>query len=113
MVSSRATRRELGELLLRPIIAAKLAITALEVDDFMAEIDEFTLLIDPVPRHFSFERDPKDLPFLNLAIEARATHLITRDRDLLDLRDPANAEWAKLAPDLAIVSPEEFLSAMI
>jgi putative PIN family toxin of toxin-antitoxin system len=38
-----------------------------------------------VPRRFELPRDPDDEAYLNLAIEARARFLVTRDRDLLDL----------------------------
>ena len=38
-----------------------------------------------VPKHIEFPRDPDDEPYLNLAIEASAPFLVTRDRDLLDL----------------------------
>ena len=38
-----------------------------------------------VPKRFELLRDPDDEPYLNLAIEANAQVLVTRDRDLLDL----------------------------
>lgn len=38
-----------------------------------------------VPRRFELPRDPEDESYLNLAIEAEARFLVTRDRDLLDL----------------------------
>jgi putative PIN family toxin of toxin-antitoxin system len=38
-----------------------------------------------VTKRFELPRDPDDEPYLNLAIEAGAQFLVTRDRDLLDL----------------------------
>jgi putative PIN family toxin of toxin-antitoxin system len=38
-----------------------------------------------VPKRFEVPRDPADEPYINLAIEAGAQFLVTRDRDLLDL----------------------------
>lgn len=37
-----------------------------------------------VPKRFELPRDPDDEPYLNLAIDAGAQFLVTRDRDLLD-----------------------------
>ncbi len=45
-----------------------------------------------MPVKFHFARDPKDAPYLNLAIEAKADYLVTRDRDLLDLMTGHTAE---------------------
>jgi len=42
-------------------------------------------LFRDVPRRFELPRDPDDESYLNLAIEAEARFLVTRDRDLLDL----------------------------
>lgn len=47
-------------------------------------------------------RDPKDNYLLELAEEAKADYLITRDRDLLKL---PKQEWK----DTKIIKPEEFL----
>jgi len=42
-------------------------------------------LFRTVPKRFELPRDPDDEPYLNLALEAGAQFLVTRDRDLLDL----------------------------
>ena len=62
----------------------------------------------PGPRRvYSLERDPADEVFLNLAIEAGVDHLVTRDRDLLDLME--NPDFAGKFTGLKIIRPEEFL----
>lgn len=62
--------------------------------------------------HFSFPRDPKDSPFLELAIAASATHLITTDRDMLSLvggRDNAAKRFRQRA-STRVLLPEGFVS---
>jgi putative PIN family toxin of toxin-antitoxin system len=64
---------------------------------------------DPVPV-FKVVRDPKDEPYLNLAVAAGAHYLITRDRDLLDLTLGDDAEeLARIAPELRILDPVALL----
>lgn len=59
------------------------------------------VLINPKVK-ISVCRDPKDNYLLELAQEARADYLITRDRDLLEL---PGAKWG----NARIIKPEEFL----
>ena len=37
------------------------------------------------PSVFAYPRDPKDEPYVNLAVAAAADYVVTRDKDLLDL----------------------------
>ena len=48
-------------------------------------------------------RDPKDNKFLELAISGNATHIITGDKDLLDLHP---------FRDILIVTPSQFLNSL-
>jgi predicted nucleic acid-binding protein len=69
-------------------------------------------LIPHVPRVFVYERDPKDEPYINLAIAAGATHLVSRDKDVLDLAKlstPDGGRLRVLAPELQILDPIPFL----
>ncbi|MGH9948386.1 MAG: putative toxin-antitoxin system toxin component, PIN family [Pyrinomonadaceae bacterium] len=59
---------------------------------------------------FSFERDRTDEIFLNLALGFNADFLVSRDQDLLDLRD--DSEFTSKYPSLRIVNPFEFLQAV-
>ena len=57
-------------------------------------------------------RDPDDEPYLNLALEADAQFLVTRDRDLLDLMRSDTKEGRDSQsrfPDLKIVDPVMFM----
>lgn len=55
-------------------------------------------------------RDPKDEPYLNLAVAAQATFLVSRDLDLLDLIK--DAAFRQRHPDLNILDPPAFLAEM-
>jgi len=80
------------------------------VDNILQNIQSKSLLIAFVPPVCSLPRDPKDEPYLNLAIAAQASYLVTRDRDLLDLM--ADTGFRQRFPDLQILEPPEFLRAL-
>jgi predicted nucleic acid-binding protein len=85
------------------------------VTAFIERIEKKATLIDPVPSRISYERDPDDEPVLNLALEANARYLVTRDNDLLDLmqeNDPVGKLLRQQAPDLTILDPTAFLRAI-
>ncbi len=72
-------------------------------------------LIDPVPNVFSYPRDPKDEHYVDLAIAASATLVVSRDKDLLALADPATVEGQDFAarfPAINIVTPVEMLARL-
>lgn len=61
---------------------------------------------------FRFPRDPKDSPFLELAIAASATHLITTDKDMLSLvdgRDEASKRFRQRT-GTRVARPGDFIS---
>jgi uncharacterized protein len=65
-----------------------------------------------VPARFHFDRDPDDEPFIELAIEGSASHLVTSDNDLLSLmrgHDDAAKRLRQRLPALRIVRPAAFL----
>jgi putative PIN family toxin of toxin-antitoxin system len=66
-----------------------------------------------IKRHYEYLRDPYDEAYLNLAIEARAGFLITRDNDMLDLmkwETEEGREFQKRFRRLKIVDPVAFLN---
>lgn len=82
------------------------------VDEFVAAVRRFGHLYPEVRKHFTYPRDPKDEPYLNLAIEAQARYLASRDNDILDLRnstEPAAVEFRQKSPSIHILEPLEFL----
>ena len=65
-----------------------------------------------MPSHFDYPRDPKDEKYVNLAIEAEADYLVSRDKDLLDLMSDfslVGKEFRQKSRPLKIVEPQEFL----
>lgn len=65
-----------------------------------------------VPKRFELPRDPNDEPYINLAIEAGAQFLVTRDRDLLDLMrwdTEEGRDFQSRFRELNILDPVAFL----
>jgi len=67
-------------------------------------------VLSEVPRVFTLERDPKDEPYVNLALATGAQYLVSRDRDLLDLMSVA--DFRQRYPALNILDPPAFLRAL-
>lgn len=113
LVVSEEIVEELTDVLSRPELRWKFpALTRTIPREFVdAVVSRATMMRTP-PRAFALPRDPKDEPYINLAIDARATHLVTRDADLLSLADPAHPDHTRLielAPQLSLVDPVRFL----
>ena len=72
-------------------------------------------LFRKVPKSFELPRDPDDEPYVNLAIEAGAQFLVTRDKDLLSLMRWDTEEGRNFQTQfrqLRIVDPVTFLKEM-
>jgi putative PIN family toxin of toxin-antitoxin system len=77
---------EIGEVLRRPKLLRKLsALTPEAVEAFLHDVASRTVMVADVPKAFTLERDPKDEPYINLALASAAQYLVTWDKDLLDL----------------------------
>lgn len=55
------------------------------VEAFLIRLRKHSQIIRRVPKKFSYSRDPDDELYINLAAEAKADYLVSRDKDLLDL----------------------------
>jgi uncharacterized protein len=65
-----------------------------------------------VTARFALDRDPDDEPFIELAIEGSATHLVTNDRDLRSLprgHDDAAKRLRQRTPGLRVLRAAEYL----
>jgi uncharacterized protein len=82
-------------------------ITDERVAEYFGRIAEFATTLKDVPRAYSFPRDPDDEPYLNLAIAAEASFLVSRDKDMLSLMqdDGFRSQYAFLT----ILDPKAFL----
>jgi len=107
---------EIRDVLTRPKIQRRFpAVTDEVVERLLAALGQRSLLIAPVPRIFVYDRDPKDEPYINLAIAAGARFLVSRDSDILDLASPMSADGARArihAPDLQILDAVSFLAVL-
>ena len=112
---SRETLYEVRETLDDPEVRANLpGITDARVRILFMRLEKKAILIKQVPKRFEYSRDPKDEPYINLALAADATYIVSRDsdNDLLDLMDwttEEGREFQKRFRFLKIVTPEMFL----
>ena len=110
---SQEIMAEVRDVLARPRVRKKFpALTDPMVVRFLAALEERTAVVSNVPRVFQFERDPKDEPYINLAIASRVSYLVSRDNDILDLADTSTPDGQRLrnqAPGLRILDPVAFL----
>ena len=114
LLVSDACIEELREVLTRPSLQRKfpsLSISA--VQDFLNRIHACSVYSVNSANVFVLERDPKDAKYVDLAIAAKADFLVTRDKDLLYLREkesPLLQIFEKLDWQFKIVDPFEMLT---
>lgn len=104
---------ELLGVLNRPTIRARYPeLTDEIVEDFLKGLRNTAEITSDVPKRFSYPRDIDDEPYLNLAIEAEANYLVSRDKDLLDLMTGYNDECKEFRQkfrSLTVIEPIGFL----
>lgn len=110
---SREVLAEVEDVLNRPEIRAHFPDLSDEiVGAFLIRLQRISVLVQPVPKKFRYSRDEDDEPYINLAIAAGATFIISRDRDLLDLMTGHTKECKEFRQrfrSLSVVEPEGFL----
>lgn len=110
---SREILAEVMDVLSRPALRAKYSqVTDESTDKFLKQVLIKAVFIKNVPQNFRYSRDPKDEKYLDLAIEADADYLVSRDKDLLDLMTDISTEakeFRQKSRPLKIVEPIEFL----
>jgi putative PIN family toxin of toxin-antitoxin system len=113
LVLSEEILTELSGVLERPAIRTRYPeLTDEIVEDFLKRLRNTADLTSDVPKRFSYPRDIDDEPYLNLAIEAEANYLVSRDKDLLDLMTGYNDECKRFRHrfrSLTVIEPIEFL----
>jgi putative PIN family toxin of toxin-antitoxin system len=106
---------ELSDVLKRPTIRARYPeLTDEIVEDFLERLRSTAEIARDVPKQFSFLRDIDDEPYLNLAIEAKADYVVSRDKDLLDLMtgySDESKEFRQRFRSITVIEPIEFLRA--
>ncbi len=111
---SEALLIELRDVLTRPKLQQRYSrLTEARADLLIASLRERAKLLKTVPLVFHYSRDPKDEPYLNLAIAAGATYLVSRDDDLLDLMTgvtPDCKDFRQRFRHIRILDPVVFLN---
>lgn len=103
---------EVRDVLTRPKTLRKFpALTVEAVETFVRDIEALAVSLSDAPRVFVLERDPKDEPYLNLALASGAAYLTTWDRDLLDLM--GDEGFRRRLPGLIILEPPALLRALL
>jgi putative PIN family toxin of toxin-antitoxin system len=114
LIVSAQIVNEVRDVLTRPEVRAKFpALTPEHVGAFLNDILSVALTVDDVPAVFTLPRDPKDEPYVNLAIRAQASYLVTwNDRHLTYLMRQDTAEGREFSnrfPNIKIVDPPTFV----
>jgi putative PIN family toxin of toxin-antitoxin system len=105
---SPAILKEARDVFARPAIRKRFPkLTDDKVERYLLKVATLGTMVADVPSVMQVARDPKDEPYLNLAIARHASFLVTRDKDLLDLMNDDSFRAAY--PKLAIVDPVVFL----
>lgn len=73
---------------------ARLGVTVDRIEKLLDNLLKVATVVSEVPAVFSYDRDPDDAHYVNLAVSAQATLIVSRDRDLLDLMDEHRPESA-------------------
>lgn len=113
---SEAILREVRNVLSRPEVRRQLpGINDRIVNAFLAKLEARAILITNVPEEYRYERDPDDEMYINLAIVANASYLVSRDQDLLDLMTtPTDVarQFRWRYPFLRIMKASDFIAEM-
>jgi putative PIN family toxin of toxin-antitoxin system len=108
---------EIRDVLTRSKLIAKYpALTKVAVDAFLAEHLRMATWVSDVPEHYVLARDPDDSKYLNLAITAGASYVVTSDLDLLDLMEPQSAagiDFRNRFPAVQVVTQAAFETIVV
>jgi putative PIN family toxin of toxin-antitoxin system len=108
---SRELLKEMRRVLTLPVIRLKNSrYSDSDIDALLDRLETKGIVIADIPSHFQCEGDPEDDHVINLAIEARAQYIVTRDKDLLDLM--TNSEFTSRYMDITVLDPSAFLKQL-
>jgi putative PIN family toxin of toxin-antitoxin system len=106
---------ELVDVAGRPEIARKLRFLPSRAAEFIEDLKKVAVFKDHVPAVFAHERDPDDAHYVNLALAAEASLIVSRDNDLLGLMNEKTMEGQTFQarfPNLRILNPVAYLIAI-
>ena len=93
-------------------VAAKFQLTVEKAERFVVALVRFAEHLGMPPDNYQHPFDPDDSHYVNLAIASNANPIVSRDRHLLNLMDPARPEgrdFLALYPAIRIMDPVAFL----
>lgn len=106
---------ELQDVATRPEIAVKFRIPLERVDRLILNLQKAATPIADVLQVYVHPVDPDDSHYVNLALAADAELIVSRDRHLLNLTNPARKESQEFFirfPRLRIVDPVQLLAEL-
>lgn len=109
---SENTLQELEDVLNRDYIKKYFKFTDEVIKEFLDKVRNLAVILKNVPKVFSLPRDVDDEEYINLAVEAEALYIVTRDNDMLDLMtdyDIESKQFRQKFRHLKVVEPIEFL----
>jgi putative PIN family toxin of toxin-antitoxin system len=93
----------------------RLGVTADQVESLIARLIPVAHLLENPPSVYQHPIDPKDSHYVDLAIAADAKLIVSRDKHMLNLVNPAKAaSWQFRArfPNLVVLQPEQLLELL-
>jgi putative PIN family toxin of toxin-antitoxin system len=112
---SPAILAEIEDVAQRPHLVERFKLTDRKLEQFLVMIRSFVQMIDDVPHVFTYDRDPKDEHYIDLAIATNSELVVSRDRDLLalaDPQDPAGRDFMARYPAIHILTPVEMVARL-
>ena len=110
---SEEVLEEIEEVINRPHIRERFeSLTDARIESFLNSIKDLAVIVRKIPQVFSLPRDIDDEIYINLAVEAEADYIVTRDKDLIDLMtgfDLESKQFRQKFRPLKVVQPLEFL----
>ena len=113
---TEAILAEIEDVLSRPKLRGKYSVlTDEKINEVLKSIRAHAVIIEKINQIYTFERDPDDEVFINLALTYEAEFLVSRDNDLLDLMTSYSDECKEFRQrfrPLKVITPMEFLQLL-
>jgi putative PIN family toxin of toxin-antitoxin system len=103
---------EFREVASRHKVQRKYHLTDALVEKFCAQLISQATFVDDVPHVFDYPRDPDDAHYIDLAVAAVANLIVSRDQDLLSLKDTSTQsgrDFTARFPAIEILTPPELV----
>jgi putative PIN family toxin of toxin-antitoxin system len=115
LYASHVVLDEFQNVCARPKLASRFKLSTEQIESFVELIQSIAIVLDNVPHVFDYPRDPDDEHYIDLAVAADASLIVTRDKDLLVLQDVTTSDGERFQqrfPGISILTPTELLSRL-